>query len=375
MKHLSTIGSAVFCLCFLCVCAQAQGPLKRIIPAVKKAVQKTAATPPKKPMTQMLQQKAVQARREKLKQTVSATAPNRLKLAVYTMTTAQIRAARMQYYRNMREYASLKKHIEARLFYKEHQHDRISSIELADLNFRLSQLEEKLAWSAMVFSDSPLSVARRQLTQLRCELDPFAVPKGLALPAALQRKDRKFNKNEFYLYGKDGSSPHVWNYSWVFPFLNHRRARNIAAQLPPNLHVAVLNDSQSALNSISQWQKNAVWGKNLHVRVFENRENFLAFLHKGGQVDMLITDLVMPNGGGFYLAAELRQQGYKMPILALSAFGESEKRGQKLFSLGFDGMISTRIMDGSLFGTSGYLTFVNAIRNYYAWKKLRGWNR
>ena len=80
-------------------------------------------------------------------------------------------------------------------------------------------------------------------------------------------------------------------------------------------------------------------------------------------------------GGGFFLASELRQQGYKMPILALSAFGESENRGQKLFMLGFDGMLSTHAVDGALFGTSGYLTFVNALRNYYTWKKLKGWDR
>lgn len=119
---------------------------------------------------------------------------------------------------------------------------------------------------------------------------------------------------------------------------------------------------------MTQWQKEGVWGKNLQVRVFQRQEDFWAFLRAGGQVDMLITDLIMPKGGGFFLASELRQQGYKMPILALSAFGESENRGQKLFMLGFDGMLSTHAVDGALFGTSGYLTFVNALRNYYTWK-------
>ena len=227
----------------------------------------------------------------------------------------------------------------------------------------------------MVFQDAPLSVARRQLIDLRAALDPFATPGNISLPKALQRSDRQFDKQEFYLYGQDGSSPLVREYSWLLPFVNRRRAREAADQLPPHLQVVVLNDSQAVLTSMTQWQKDGVWGKNLQVRVFQRQEDFWAFLRTGGQVDMLITDLIMPKGGGYLLASELRQQGYKMPILALSAFGESEKRGQKLFMLGFDGMLSTHAVDGALFGTSGYLTFVNALRNYYTWKKLKGWDR
>ena len=227
----------------------------------------------------------------------------------------------------------------------------------------------------MVFQDAPLSVARRQLIDLRSALDPFATPGNISLPKALQRSDRKFDKQEFYLYGQDGSSPLVREYSWLLPFVNRRRAREAADQLPHHLQVVVLNDSSAVLTSMTQWQKEGVWGKNLQVRVFQRQEDFWAFLRAGGQVDMLITDLIMPKGGGFFLASELRQQGYKMPILALSAFGESENRGQKLFMLGFDGMLSTHAVDGALFGTSGYLTFVNALRNYYTWKKLKGWDR
>lgn len=375
MKPLLAIAVSVLCVGLGSAAARAQAPVKQVVPAAQKMLQKAAVPSQKEQLTRELQRKAFQARRDKLKQTVAPTDPQQLKSSVYTLSPVQMRAARLQYYRNMREYASLKKHIETRLYYQAYQYDKLSAVELADLNFRLSRLEESLAWSAMVFQDSPLSVARRQLVELRGALDPFAAPSGIALPAALQRRDRKFNKQEFYLYGQDGSSPRVWEYSWLLPFVNRRRAREIAAQLPPNLQVVVLNDSENILSIITQWQKSAVWGKNLQVRCFQHREDFLAFLRSGGHVDMLITDLIMPKGGGFYLAAELRQQGYKMPILALSAFGESEKRGKRLFSLGFDGMLSTHAMDGALFGTSGYLTFVNSLRNYYAWKNLRGWHR
>lgn len=375
MKPLLAIAVSVLCVGLGSAAARAQAPVKQVVPAAQKMLQKAAASSQKEQLTRELQRKALQARRDKLKQTVAPTDPQQLKPSVYTLSPVQMRAARLQYYRNMREYAALKKHIETRLFYQQHKNDKISAVELADVNFHLSRLEEKLAWSAMVFQDAPLSVARRQLIDLRAALDPFATPGNISLPKALRRNDRKFDKQEFYLYGQDGSSPLVREYSWLLPFVNRRRAREIAAQLPPNLQVVVLNDSENILSIITQWQKSAVWGKNLQVRCFQHREDFLAFLRSGGHVDMLITDLIMPKGGGFYLAAELRQQGYKMPILALSAFGESEKRGKRLFSLGFDGMLSTHAMDGALFGMSGYLTFVNALRNYYAWKNLRGWHR
>ena len=375
MKPLLAIAVSVLCVGFGSAAARAQAPVKQVVPAAQKMLQKVAASSQKEQLTRELQRKAFQARRDKLKQTVAPTDPQQLKSSVYTLSPVQMRAARLQYYRNMREYASLKKHIETRLYYQAYQYDKLSTVELADLNFRLSRLEESLAWSAMVFQDVPLSVARRQLVDLRAALDPFATPGDISLPKALRRSDRQFDKQEFYLYGQDGSSPLVREYSWLLPFVNRRRAREIAAQLPPNLQVVVLNDSENILSIITQWQKSAVWGKNLQVRCFQHREDFLAFLRSGGHVDMLITDLIMPKGGGFFLASELRQQGYKMPILALSAFGESENRGQKLFMLGFDGMLSTHAMDGALFGTSGYLTFVNALRNYYAWKNLRGWHR
>lgn len=375
MKPLLAIAVSVLCVGLGSAAVRAQVPVKQVVPAAQKMLQKAAASSQKEQLTRELQRKALQARRDKLKQTVAPTDPQQLKPSVYTLSPVQMRAARLQYYRNMREYAALKKHIETRLFYQQHKNDKISAVELADVNFHLSRLEEKLAWSAMVFQDAPLSVARRQLIDLRAALDPFATPGNISLPKALRRNDRKFDKQEFYLYGQDGSSPLVREYSWLLPFVNRRRAREIAAQLPPNLQVVVLNDSENILSIITQWQKSAVWGKNLQVRCFQHREDFLAFLRSGGHVDMLITDLIMPKGGGFYLAAELRQQGYKMPILALSAFGESEKRGKRLFSLGFDGMLSTHAMDGALFGTSGYLTFVNSLRNYYAWKNLRGWHR
>lgn len=375
MKPLLAIAVSVLCVGLGSAAVRAQVPVKQVVPAAQKMLQKAAASSQKEQLTRELQRKALQARRDKLKQTVAPTDPQQLKPSVYTLSPVQMRAARLQYYRNMREYAALKKHIETRLFYQQHKNDKISAVELADVNFHLSRLEEKLAWSAMVFQDAPLSVARRQLIDLRAALDPFATPGNISLPKALRRNDRKFDKQEFYLYGQDGSSPLVREYSWLLPFVNRRRAREIAAQLPPNLQVVVLNDSENVLSIITQWQKDGVWGKKLQVRVFQRQEDFWAFLRAGGHVDMLITDLIMPKGGGFYLAAELRQQGYKMPILALSAFGESEKRGERLFSLGFDGMLSTHAMDGALFGTSGYLTFVNALRNYYTWKKLKGWDR
>lgn len=375
MKHFWLGISAVLCVGLAGALAQAQSPIKRAVPAAQKMLQKKVSSHAKEPVSRMLERKAWQARNEKLKQTVSPTAPDKLKAAVYNLSPVQMRAARLQYYRNMREYAALKKHIETRLFYQQYKNDKISAVELADVNFHLSRLEEKLAWSAMVFQDAPLSVARRQLIDLRAALDPFAAPGNISLPKALRRNDRKFDKQEFYLYGQDGSSPLVREYSWLLPFVNRRRAREAADQLPHHLQVVVLNDSRAVLTSMTQWQKEGVWGKNLQVRVFQRQEDFWAFLRAGGQVDMLITDLIMPKGGGFFLASELRQQGYKMPILALSAFGESEKRGQKLFTLGFDGMLSTHAVDGALFGTSGYLTFVNALRNYYTWKKLKGWDR
>ena len=288
MKHFCVGISAVLCVGLAGALAQAQSPIKRAVPAAQKMVQKKVSSHAKEPVSRMLERKAWQARNEKLKQTVSPTAPDKLKSAVYNLSPVQMRAARLQYYRNMREYAALKKHIETRLFYQQHKNDKISAVELADVNFHLSRLEEKLAWSAMVFQDAPLSVARRQLIDLRAALDPFATPGDISLPKALQRNDRKFDKQEFYLYGQDGSSPLVREYSWLLPFVNRRRAREAADQLPHHLQVVVFERLQCGINLHDPMAKRGRMGEKFAGACFSAPGRFLGLFARrraGGYVD------------------------------------------------------------------------------------------
>ncbi|SDR14598.1 Response regulator receiver domain-containing protein [Rhizobiales bacterium GAS113] len=72
------------------------------------------------------------------------------------------------------------------------------------------------------------------------------------------------------------------------------------------------------------------------VAVFETAEEFL----RSEQLDVticLICDLHMPGMSGIELQNELRSQRYTLPIIFITAYGESKMRGQALAAgaLGF----------------------------------------
>ena len=92
------------------------------------------------------------------------------------------------------------------------------------------------------------------------------------------------------------------------------------------------------------------------------------------QFDLVITDLVMANGGGYALIAQFRRHNNTTPVLALSAFSEEDAHAQTLFDMGFDGMLSTH-GGGFALDASGYLTLLNALNNYYQLKAANGWAR
>ena len=52
----------------------------------------------------------------------------------------------------------------------------------------------------------------------------------------------------------------------------------------------------------------------------------LEMLRSVGTVDLIITDISMPLMTGFELIAEIRKQGFSMPVVALSAHSDLETR-------------------------------------------------
>lgn len=107
--------------------------------------------------------------------------------------------------------------------------------------------------------------------------------------------------------------------------------------LPQRLRVAVLQDDRDVINALKEMKKKAgLRGWKLDLQEADTE----LFLQKGtyGQYDMILTDVLMKNGGGRYLARQLRSRGYEGIILTLSGFEETHE-GKLFFNDGIDGMI------------------------------------
>ena len=72
---------------------------------------------------------------------------------------------------------------------------------------------------------------------------------------------------------------------------------------------------------------------------FENPEMLLTSPSRFG-FDMVLTDLIIGNGGGLYLGKQLRKQGFRGAIVAATRDVQTEENFTACYESGFDGMIS-----------------------------------
>ena len=325
---------------------------------------------------QALFKKAVQQR---LKEAVPAdqfapTSPDILSPAVYALNDKQIRLEKHRYYQAMKEFAALKKELDTRLFYIKTQKDVLPSADKANLYSRMFKVEEKLACLSLTFNDKPLNAARDYLLDARRTLNPYAALE-LEPPSHLRRSDRKFVQNEFFLHGPDGSAPQVKASRWPGPWRDLSRAKKLAAGIPPGLRIAFLNDLMPVEFTVASWHRKGIFPPGTQLRTYRRLQDFERDYARGERFDLIITDLIMSDGGGYALTAQLRRFDSSTPIIALSAVGEDPSRGKALFEMGFDGMLSTHATGGFPLEASGYLTLLNALNNYYQLKSTNGWLR
>ena len=107
-------------------------------------------------------------------------------------------------------------------------------------------------------------------------------------------------------------------------------------ELPERLRVAVLQDDREVIRSLNDMRKRAGL-KGWTLDVYDDPEAFLNNVAYK-DYDMILTDVLIRNGGGRYLARQLRNKGYEGSILTLSGFEEMHG-GEEFFNDGIDGMI------------------------------------
>ncbi len=97
------------------------------------------------------------------------------------------------------------------------------------------------------------------------------------------------------------------------------------------VHVLVVEDDEMNAQLMIESLKN----RTEKVTHFFSAEDAIAFLNTNPNIDILITDINLPGKSGEELLKYCKSQGFKMPIVALTAHIQKNKR-QKFLQSGFD---------------------------------------
>lgn len=301
------------------------------------------------------------------------TKPEELKSYIFPLNRFQQSGEKIHYYQVMRKFADIKKELDIHFFYARTQGENLHPSFLADMNYRINEVDEELAQVALFFHDKPLDSARRYLLEARKKLSPFFQHK-IEPPAYLRRPDREFVLKEFFLYNREGFSPYLRE-SWFMKRRDYARGRFLALRIPPGLRIAFVNDFYPLRYFLYEWEEKNLFPPQTEISMYSGVKDFQRAYKQGKRFDLIITDLVMVDGGGYAIVTDLRRTDQTTTVIAMSSYAESEVRAKELYDLGFDGMISMRALGGMSAGKSEYLTILNALGNYYFWKEHYGWKR
>lgn len=116
--------------------------------------------------------------------------------------------------------------------------------------------------------------------------------------------------------------------------------------MPEKPRVLVLDDDPSLLRAISL----SLRLEGYEVETAVDGIDGLEVLSKG-EFDVIVLDLQMPRMDGRAFYGELRQRGFQMPVLVLSAYGAHDARRE----LGAEGAVSKPFDPSDLVSTIGRL--------------------
>lgn len=303
---------------------------------------------------------------------ISATAPDQLSPDAYRLSPAQRAEEIQKYYELMARFTTLKTTWDARMFYLRLYPDLnpVGTVEKqALLNDSLRVMRMMgLKLDYMFASDVALRRAYDYLVDMVEKLEP-AYYGVFRRDKQARRTDRAFSEEQFFLRNPaDGNLRDVrWEDYQPSSADARATALAIAKDLPPHLRIALVNDHQGMINSFRYWANLGYFGEGAELTSFTSVDALLA----GPRTyDVIITDVLVPGGGGRYLAHQLRAEGSAVPIIALSEYREEDARAEELFNFGIDGYI---FADDTFRNYIGYRVFPALLRNYFGLRAELGW--
>ena len=264
--------------------------------------------------------------------------------------------------------------------------------------------------------DPYLLVQQKYWDRMFCAFNPLL--KGILIkPNFIFRQDnRQYSLTEFALHNPDGSTPYLPNsnslikgesseeedddfdeeqYSGTLEAAKRQAARQVEQRqrradmvrlaeqerdellrhIPVGQRIAVINDDLLPLLNFEYWAKNGWLGKGAAVHTFRDGFSFLQEIHRGKRYDIVITDLIVPDGG-VAMMETLRILDSNVVVFASSKFypdDGDDHSSLDLFNFGMDGYMwyNSNLNEGSF----GYLQYLRQLNNYYYYKNKHGWNR
>nr|QGT50838.1 hypothetical protein Elusimicrob2101_1010 [uncultured Elusimicrobia bacterium] len=300
---------------------------------------------------------------------VRPTLPENVALSPTPASLPQEIYARERYKHVMENFQKFKKETGPFLYYriKEGYGTEIPSVQSRVLLPAVADMERellRLGATVDVREDAPLAFALEYVARVRDELAPLL--KGLSgADIYFSRQDRAFVGDEFYLH-----DPELKRWSSM---LRRGQALAQAEKLPQGLRVAVLNDRRSVLEEMTKSHRNGVFIRNGELACFSSAADLIASVRSGKKYDIILTDIIVPGGGGYYLTNILRLDGFSGAIIALSAYERDDAMGLEMFERGFDGMLNLPIsFEHSPFWASDVMRGLN---KYLYLRRLNGWSR
>ena len=287
-------------------------------------------------------------------------------------TAAQMRKALTEYHQVMESFQNFKKEMDVFLYYqsKEDEKRTLSAVEKAELMGKISRMHGKLSsLKTFISSEDPAYRAAREYVAYAAELVSPTM-RGMWLKSLDQRADRQYRGEEFFLHTPKANQ----DASWKGLLPGAVRVRQVAEKLPPGLKMAVLNDRWSVIARMRQMHLSGKFLPGWDIAYYEDTAALLYDVtHAGKKFDVILTDIIVPGGGGCYLTGELRKKGFSGVIIALAAFEEENKMGKRLFDMGFDGMISMPMMFEN--GSHWPLQIMKNLQSYFYYRDTNGWKR
>ena len=287
-------------------------------------------------------------------------------------TAAQMRKALTEYHQVMESFQNFKKEMDVFLYYqsKEDEKRTLSAVEKAELMGKISRMHGKLSsLKTFISSEDPAYRAAREYVAYAAELVSPTM-RGMWLKSLDQRADRQYRGEEFFLHTPKANQ----DASWKGLLPGAVRVRQVAEKLPPGLKMAVLNDRWSVIARMRQMHLSGKFLPGWDIAYYEDTAALLYDVTRAGKkFDVILTDIIVPGGGGCYLTGELRKKGFSGVIIALAAFEEENKMGKRLFDMGFDGMISMPMMFEN--GKQWPLRIMKDFQNYFYYRDANGWKR